>query len=168
MTKVVNPVVTLLQFSSLLKILSASFYYVVITLDPLLHTCNWIKLTWREPYKGILHHYSVLQNTQMKQNPTFAVFQTRSHSIKNIFTSSHKAMHTFWHFFLILVMINKWHASFLSYSPLPKNVWFCFLYYDQIKGKDIVNVHLYHKVRYVYTFLKTSPVFPLYRLPTVW
>lgn len=36
-------------------------------------------------------------------------------------------------------------------------------YYDQIKSKDIVNVHLYHKVMYVYTFLKTSPVFPLYR-----
>lgn len=48
-----------------------------------------------------------------------------------------------------------------------KNVWFCFMYYDQSNGKDIVNVHLYHKWTYMYTFLKTSPVFPLYRLPTV-
>lgn len=49
-----------------------------------------------------------------------------------------------------------------------KNGSFSFLYYNWIKGKTIVNVHLYHGLRYVYTFLKTSPVFPLYRALTVW
>lgn len=73
----------------------------------------------------------------------------------------------FWHL-SNFTQDQKRHASFLSYSSLPKTVWFCFLYYDQIKGKDIVNVHLYHKVTYVYTFLKTSPVFPLYRPPRLY
>ncbi len=167
MTEVVNPVVTLIQFISLLKTYLLHFCYIVIDPDPSLHICNWIKWTWRQPCRGIYSVCSVLQNARMEQNPTFAVFQTRNHSIQYIFTSLHKAMHTFWHFSLISLMINN-DMPASSHTHLPKNVWFCFLYYDQIKGKDIVNVHLYHKVRYVYTFLKTSPVFPLYRLPTVW
>lgn len=91
------------------------------------------------------------------------------------FPFSQWARQNFWHFFPVINMISNDMpavSSCILRIPLilipTKNVCFCFIYFNQSNGKDIVNVHLYHKWTYVYTFLKTSPVFPLYRLPTVW
>lgn len=118
---------------------------------------------------SICSMYSVLQSTCMKLNYTLAVFQTSwSYFVElSIFFLLHKSTHTT-RYPLILHINNNHNRLASSHTHLYQNVRLSFLYFEQIKGKDIVNVHLYHSVTYVYTFLKTSPVFPLYRPLTVW
>lgn len=146
------------QFISLFKSPSAFFHYVSIlhffSIPPLqLHQLHWcwccISAT-RSSQKS--------EHTQSKPNSTFSVFPpTWIYLIKYIFTSS-KWRTLYWHD----MPASHTHPY---QKKRKKKVWLCFLYYEQNKGRDIVNVHLYDKVTYMYTFLKTSPVFPLYRPP---
>lgn len=160
------------QFISLFKSPSAFFHYVSILPffffnppPPQLHQLHWcwccISATGSSQRGATGDIYGTCsEHTQSKPNPTFSVFPpTWSYLITYIFSSS-KWCTLYWH-----DMPASHTHPYQKKRKKKKKVWLCFLYYDQNKGRDIVNVHLYDKVTYMYTFLMTSPVFPLYRPP---
>lgn len=132
----------------------------------MMHICNWIMLkaatgdiysTYSEnTHKAEAHMFSVSNYMKLFKLSIFLLHWKNAHFIGISFWSNKKKKMTC----LLLLTLTP-----TKKKKRKKKVWLCFLYYDQNKGRDIVNVHLYHKVTYVYTFLKTSPVFPLYRPP---